>query len=138
VRVILDTNVLVSAFIKVGSKPYKLIQAWLDGRFEVVSSVAQLDEITRVARYPQVRRFLEPAEVGWLVNRIRDRALLIDRLPNVDASADQGDNFLLAMAEAGEVDYLVTGDKAGVLVIGKHGKTHVVTVSKMVATLKIK
>lgn len=137
-RLILDTNVLLSAFIKVDSKPYKVIQAWLDDRFDLLSSVGQLEEVTRVSRYPHVRRFIEPAEVGWLVNRIRDRALIIERLPKVDASPDSGDNFLLAMAEAGNADYLVTGDKAGVLAIRKHGKTHIVTVSNMVATLKIR
>lgn len=137
-RLILDTNVLLSAFIKVDSKPYKIIQAWLDDRFDLLSSVEQLEEVTRVSRYPHVRRFIEPAEVGWLVNRIRDRALIIERLPKVDASPDPGDNFLLAMAEEGNADYLVTGDKAGVLAIRKHGKTHIVTVSNMVATLKIR
>lgn len=137
-RLILDTNVLLSAFIKVDSKPYKVIQAWLDDRFDLLSSVEQLEEVTRVSRYPHVRRFIEPAEVGWLVNRIRDRALIIERLPKVDASPDPGDNFLLAMAEGGNADYLVTGDKAGVLAIRKHGKTHIVTVSNMVATLKIR
>jgi putative PIN family toxin of toxin-antitoxin system len=138
VRLILDTNVLLSAFIKVDSKPYKVIQAWLDDRFDLLSSVEQLEEVTRVSRYPHVRRFIEPAEVGWLVNRIRDRALIIERLPKVDASPDPGDNFLLAMAEGGNADYLVTGDKAGVLAVRKHGKTHIVTVSNMVATLKIR
>ena len=137
-RLILDTNVLLSAFIKVDSKPYKVIQAWLDDRFDLLSSVEQLEEVTRVSRYPHVRRFIEPAEVGWLVNRIRDRALIIERLPKVDASPDPGDNFLLAMAERGNADYLVTGDKAGVLAIKKHGKTHIVTVSNMLATLKIR
>ena len=55
-RVILDTNVLLSAFIRVDSNPYVVLHAWLDGRFELVSSGAQIEEITRVARYPQVRR----------------------------------------------------------------------------------
>ena len=110
----------------------------MDGRFELVSSAAQLEEITRVSRYPEVRRFIEPAEVGWLVNRIRDRAVLAERLPKVDASTDPGDNFLLAMAEAADSDYLVTGDKAGLLAIKKHGRTQVVTVSSMLATLKIR
>ncbi|MFH0344321.1 MAG: putative toxin-antitoxin system toxin component, PIN family [Chromatiales bacterium] len=137
-RVILDTNVVLSALIKVDSKPYKLVQAWLDGRFELVSSAAQLEEITRVSRYPEVRRFIEPAEVGWLVNRVRERAVLAERLPKVDASTDPGDNFLLAMAEAADSDYLVTGDKAGLLVIKKHGRTQVVTVSRMLATLTIR
>ena len=113
------------------------LQAWLGGRFELVSSNAQIEEIVRVARYPQVRRYIPPAEVGWLVNRIRDRALIIDRIPQVDVSADPSDNFLLGMAEAGEVDYLVTGDKAGVLAIGKHGKTNIVGVNEMVTTLEL-
>lgn len=136
-RVILDTNVLLSAFIRIDSNPYKLLQAWLDGRFELVSSAAQVEEITRVARYPQVHRYITPAETGWIVNRIRERARVIDRLPRVDVSTDPADNFLLAMAEAGKADYLVTGDKAGVLAIGRHGKTAIVTVSEMAATLKL-
>ena len=134
-RVILDTNVLLSAFIRVDSNPYVVLHAWLDGRFELVSSGAQIEEITRVARYPQVRRYISPAEVGWLVNRIRDRALVIDRLPEVDVSSDPADNFLLGMAEAGRADYLVTGDKSGVLAIERHGRTTVVTVTRMMKAL---
>ncbi|MBI2295744.1 MAG: putative toxin-antitoxin system toxin component, PIN family [Betaproteobacteria bacterium] len=136
-RVILDTNVLLSAFIRIDSNPYKLLQAWLDGRFELVSSAAQIEEITRVARYPRVRRYIAPAEVGWLVNRIRDRALVVDRLPKVDVSSDPADNFLLGMAEAAAADYLVTGDRSGVLTIGRHKKTNVVTVSEMLGTLQL-
>lgn len=136
-RVILDTNVLLSAFIRVDSKPYKLVQAWLDGRFELVSSAAQIEEITRVARYPRVRRYIAAAEVGWLVNRIRDRALVIGRLPNVDVSSDPTDNFLLGMAEAGAADYLVTGDRSGVLAIGRYQETNVVTVGEMISKLEL-
>jgi putative PIN family toxin of toxin-antitoxin system len=136
-HVILDTNVLLSVFIRVDSNPYKLLHAWLEGRFELVSSETQIEEIKRVARYPQVRRYISPAEVGWLINRIRDRALVVDRLPKVDVSSDPGDNFLLGMADAGEADYLATGDKSGVLAIGRHGKTTVVTVTEMIKTLRL-
>ena len=136
-RVILDTNVLLSAFIRVDSKPYVLLHAWLDDRFELVSSGAQIEEITRVARYPQIRRYISPAEVGWLVNRIRDRGLVIERLPRLDVSSDPADNFLLGMAEAGQADYLVTGDKLGVLAIERRGKTKVVTVTRMMKTLRL-
>ena len=137
-RVILDTNVLLSAFIRVGSGPYKLVRAWLDGRFDLVSSAVQIEEITRVARYPQVRRHITPAEVGWLVNRLRDRALLVERLPKVEIAVDPADNLLLAMARAGKADYLVTGDKAGVLVVGKHDQTNIVPVIEMVRSLRLR
>lgn len=136
-RVILDTNVLLSAFVRVDSKPYVLLYAWLDDRFELVSSGAQIEEVTRVARYPQIRRYISPAEVGWLVNRIRDRGLVIERLPRLDVSSDPADNFLLGMAEAGQADYLVTGDKSGVLTIERHGRTKVVTVTRMMKTLRL-
>jgi putative PIN family toxin of toxin-antitoxin system len=138
VRVILDTNVLLSALIRVDSKPYKLVHAWLDGRFELVSGEEQLEEVRRVSRYPQVRRYLEPAEVGWPINRIRERAHFVKRLPKVDIADDPGDNYLLAMALASKAQYLVTGDKSGLLALGQHRGTRLVTVQQMVATLRLR
>ena len=137
-RVILDTNVLVSALINPKARPYKLVEAWLDGRFELVSSAAQLEELVRVSRYPTVRKFIEITEVGWLINRVKEHATIIKRLPKIDVSSDPADNYLFAMAVAGKVDYLVAGDKAGVLSIKRHGKTQIVTVREMVAKLKLK
>ena len=39
----------------------------------------------------------------------------IDPLPRVERSPDPTDDFLLALSEAGKADYLVTGDKSGLL-----------------------
>ena len=63
--------------------------------------------------------------------------MVIEPLRDVDVSTDPADNFLLGMAQAGQADYLVTGGKAGVLAIGRHAKTDILTVSKMVSTLKL-
>ena len=136
-KVILDTNVLLSAFFKTDSHPYKLVQAWIEDRFSLVTSFDQIEELVRVCRYPKVRALISPAEVGWLVNRLRDRTLLLKKLPAVEVSNDSADNFLFAMAEAGDADYLVTGDKSGVLAFGHHHTTRVVTVRQMVNILKI-
>jgi putative PIN family toxin of toxin-antitoxin system len=136
-RVILDTNVLLSAFFKVESPPYELVHAWMDGRFHLLSSSEQIEEITRVARYPQVRRLIQPAEIGWLVNRLRGRATLLTDLPSLNISPDPADNFLFSMAEIGGATHLVTGDKSGVLRIRKHRSTHIVTARQMVAFLKL-
>lgn len=137
-RVILDTNVLLSALIRVDSKPYKLVRAWLDGRFELVSSEPQLEELRRVSRYERVRRHFEPAEIGWLVNRIRERAVVLDRLPKVDVADDPGDNFLLAMAASSRAQYLVTGDKSDLLALERHGGTQLVSVRQLVSTLELR
>lgn len=52
---------------------------------------------------------------------------MIDRLPLVRRSADTFDDFLLALCEVGRADYLVTGDKAGLLALGTHGGTTILT-----------
>jgi putative PIN family toxin of toxin-antitoxin system len=134
-RVILDTNVLLSAFLRVDSNPYKVVQAWIDGRFELVSSAAQIEEVARVSRYPRIRELIGSAEIGWLVNRIRDRATMVGRVPKLEVSPDPGDNFLLGMAQATSTEFLVTGDKAGLLTLSPHRPTRIVSVTAFVTQL---
>ena len=134
--VVLDTNVLLSAFIRVDSNPYKVVQAWFDDRYDLVSSPAQIEELSRASRYPRIRKLIGAAEAGWLVNRIRERARMIARLPKVEVSPDPADNFLLGRAQAAEADILVSGDKAGLLKIGRHRKTRIMSVADFVAELE--
>jgi uncharacterized protein len=136
-KVILDTNILLSAFFKSESPPYKLVQAWIEDRFSLVTSIDQIEELVRVCRYPKVRALIAPSEVGWLVNRLRDRTQLLKKLPIVTVSPDPADNFLFAMAEASSAAYLVTGDKSGVLAFKHHQSTKIVTARQMTDLLKI-
>jgi predicted nucleic acid-binding protein len=45
----------------------------------------------------------------------------------VKRSPDPGDNYLLALAEAGEADYLVTGDKCDLLTLARHKSAQIIT-----------
>ena len=135
--VVLDTNVLLSAFIRVDSNPYKIVQAWFDDRYDLVSSPAQLEELSRASRYPRIRELIGANEAGWLVNRIRERARMISRLPKVEVSLDPGDNFLISMVQAAGADVLVSGDKTGLLKLGRHRKTRIVSVAEFVAELDL-
>ena len=56
---------------------------------------------------------------------------MVERLPVVNLSSDPHDDFLLAMAQAGKAQYLVSGDKSGLLALAKVGNTKIVTASKM-------
>lgn len=49
------------------------------------------------------------------------------RLGKIERSSDPQDDFLLALAEASSADYLLTGDKSGLLDLRKHGRTRIVT-----------
>jgi len=134
-RVVLDTNILCSALITPGGPADRLYLAWRDGTFMLVSSEEQLEEFRRVTRYPKVRRYIEPAVAGSMCNELRHLAVLVTKLPAVEVSRDPADNFLLAMAQLGEVDFLVTGDKRDLLSLRAFRRTKIVTASRMLEQL---
>ena len=129
-RVILDTNVLLGALISPHGPPDTLYRAWRAGRFELVTSAEQLDELRRVSRYPKLKAILPAHRIGTMVNNLQ-RAIVLTQLPQLPDDwgvNDPDDAFLLAMALGGEVDYLVTGDRrAGLLERGNVGRTRIVT-----------
>lgn len=136
-RVVLDTGILIAALITTDTPPAWIYQAWRKKRFDLVTSEWQLDEFRRVSRYPKLRRFLKPAEAGNLINGLRHQATVLEVLPTVELSPDPDDNSVLAMAEASEAQYLVTGDKQDLLVLGAIGTTRIVTARQFVETLRI-
>jgi len=92
VRLVIDTNVLITALLSGASLPAHLIVLWREGRFDLLTSAEQLDELMRVTRYPRIRERLSPALAGRLINERRDVATVVDRLPVVAASPDPADN----------------------------------------------
>jgi hypothetical protein len=137
VRVVLDTNVLVSALLVESSTPGQLVKYWRQGRFDLITASAQLEELTQVTRYPKIRARLHPVLAGRLVNELRDVAVIVDNLPEVDVSEDPYDNYLLALADAGRVDYLVTGDKAHLLGLKRYGGARIVSVRQFMSLAKL-
>ena len=127
-RLVVDTNILISALLAGTSLPAQLILLWREGRFDLLTSAAQLDELRRVTRYPKIRERLTSALAGRLINDIRDLAVLLPLLPVVTASPDPDDNYLLAMAAAGSADFLVTGDKRDLLALRLFEGTKIITV----------
>jgi putative PIN family toxin of toxin-antitoxin system len=136
VRVVIDTNVMVSALFSVSSLPGHLIEFWRNGRFDVLISAEQLDELMRVTRYPKVRERLASALAGRLINELRDLAIMVTNLPTVSVSPDPNDNFLLAVAVAGAADFLVTGDKADVLSLKTYEHTKILSVREFLTLHK--
>jgi len=128
VRLIIDTNILVSALLAATSLPAQLVVLWRAGRFDLLTTAEQLDELMRVTRYPKIRERLAPAVAGRLVNDLRALAVTVDKLPVVEVSTDPDDNYLLALAAACAADFLVTGDKQDLLGIAIYEGTKIITV----------
>ena len=132
-RVVLDTNVLVSAMITSVGKHAAIVNAWVEGKFTLVTCAAHVDELRSTLQKPRVVELIKPHKAGRLVNQIRKLAEDVGELPTVERSSDPTDDFLLAMSEAGNADYLVTGDKSGLLALDRHKATRIVSASNFAA-----
>ena len=83
-RVVLDTNVFVSALISKGTPPDVLYQAWDAGSFQLVTSNAQLGELERVLTYAKLRPYVTRDEAVALLETIGAAALVVEGLPDID------------------------------------------------------
>ncbi len=126
-RIVLDSNILFSALISPHGPPDRIYRAWRASRFEIVTSQLQLDEIRRASRYSKLQTVLQPARVGTMINNLQ-RAIVLENLNLEIEASEPNDAFLLAMALAGEADYLITGDRrAGLLERGNIKRTRILT-----------
>ncbi|MFC7410351.1 putative toxin-antitoxin system toxin component, PIN family [Hydrogenophaga atypica] len=137
-RVILDTNVLLGALISPSGAPDTIYRAWRAGRFELVTSRHQLDELRRASRYPKLKSIVPAHRVGAMINNMH-RAVVLDELKSVPEDidlADPNDVFLVAMALTADADFLVTGDRrAGLLQMRRFGRTQTMTPAVFCATM---
>jgi len=134
-RVVLYTGILIAAPITRNTPPDLIYQAWRKKKFELISSEWQLSEFRRVSRYPKLRKYLIPSEAGNMINGLRYQAVVLTDLPTMDVSQDPDDNPVLAMAVAGEADFLVSGDKRDILALGQIEKTKIVTAREFLTKL---
>jgi putative PIN family toxin of toxin-antitoxin system len=115
-RVVLDTNVLLSGIGFPGSVPGKIVAAWRHGSVDVLLSQFILDELRRVLPKLSSRHGMSLGEIDDLIDILSIQAEVIDPLL-VDEGAlrDLNDlpilGTLLAAVRMGDIDYLITGDK---------------------------
>jgi putative PIN family toxin of toxin-antitoxin system len=115
-RVVLDTNVLLSGIAYPASVPGKILAAWRHGSVDVVLSVYILDELRRVLPRLSHRHGLATAEIDDLIDALSIQAEIIDPLPAPEpVLRDVKDQpvlgTLVAAIESSGADYLITGDK---------------------------
>ncbi len=127
-RVVLDTNVLIAAFISRQGLPARVVGLWSGGDYDLVTSTWQIEEFRNASRYDRVERRVNYAEVGTFINALCRNAVVVENLPSVDLSPDPDDNYILATAFAGRAQYLVTGDKSDLQVLRKVQGIRIVTV----------
>ena len=83
-RVVIDTNIIVSALIAPAGKPAAIIDAWLDGKFTLLTCAAHVDELRSTLQKPRVAELIKPHKAGRLVNQIIRFADDVGALPRVE------------------------------------------------------
>jgi len=111
-RIVLDTNLFVSALIREGGVPYQVITAWRESRFQLVTTAELNAEIAGVlARNWLTERYSIDAERRAGILRDLDALDPVEPLtPLPMHSRDALDDKVLAAALGGDADFLVTGD----------------------------
>jgi putative PIN family toxin of toxin-antitoxin system len=113
-RAVLDTNVLVNGLIGRAGPPRQLLDAWLDRRYTLVSSLYQVQELDHVLSYPQIaaRLALSQAELDTILAALLSQAeVVVTQLDLSGVTRDPKDDPLVAVAVAEGVDYLVSGNQ---------------------------
>jgi len=124
-RVVLDTNIIVSALIAPAGRPAAIIDAWLDGKFTLLTCAAHVEELRATLQshgWPNSSNPTRPA--AWSTRSkssplIRCRAWSAPPIPRTI--------FFWPCRKRARADYLVTGDKSGLLALGRHKGAQIVS-----------
>jgi len=113
IRAVLDTNVLVSAFINRHGAPRQILNAWQEGKFELVTSLPILQEADEVLHRKHIQRKYRLGELDiWTyLLLLTVRGIVVPAVPDIDViSRDPADNKILATALVGQAQFIVSGD----------------------------
>lgn len=136
-RVVLDTNVLISAVLVKSGNPLRIVEMWEAGAFSLILSQEILAEVERVFTYPKIRTRLQSRqeEIGAFVELLRSESLWVEIQEQLHVVApDESDNRYIETAVAGNADYVVTGDNH-LLTLGRYRGVEIVTPAAFVLLL---
>ena len=109
-RVVLDTNVLVSAIFFAGI-PARILAAWSEGRFELLASVDILTEYRRVVA--RLERRFPSVEAQPVLDLVIRECYLVEPVSVPETACDDPDDLkFLGCAWAGGARCIATGDRA--------------------------
>lgn len=113
-RVVLDTNVIISRYLTPRGRVARIVDLWERGELEVITSGPILGEYARVLRYPYQRSVhgfsdAELAEIDASFEEFTEVVTPIETPAVIEADPD--DDHILAAADTASVDCIVSGDK---------------------------
>lgn len=114
IRAVLDSNTHISAAIVSHGYPAKIIEAWREGKFILITCQAILEEVAEVLKRSHIQRKyrgLNDKAVRSLINHLAEFTTLTPGKLRVEAvPSDPDDNEIISCAIEGEAGYIITGD----------------------------
>ena len=107
-RVVLDTNVLISAALKNASVPAIAVRI-VEQRHVFLKSTATESQLFEVLARPYLERLIAPAALEWL-RKLLGSAQATSIVERISACRDSTDDKFLELAVNGGADLVVSGD----------------------------
>lgn len=108
-----DTNLFISGLFGRDSLSAKLQDLWINQDFELATSMEILKEVSRVLRYPRIKKSFHPREetIRRFFRLVFRKATITRGLYSIDRITDDpSDNMFLACAMEAKADYIVSRD----------------------------
>lgn len=131
-RVVADTNVLISAFVFPGGPPERVYRSAIEGRIQLITSSPLLLELGRVL----TGKFDRPHEAAQVVSHIATIADIVAPEERVSVIAeDPADDRVLEAGAEGHADAIVTGDRH-LLRLKRWREIRIITATKLLEELE--
>jgi uncharacterized protein len=129
-RVVLDTNILVSAILSPDGAASAVLSEAREGRIKAVTSATLLDELEIV-----FERFFPRSVASEIRAAIEELAHVVESVEVVPASRDPDDDHVLAAAVAVKARYIITRDR-DLLSLVTHADIEIVEPGAFLALLR--
>jgi putative PIN family toxin of toxin-antitoxin system len=124
IRIVVDINIWVSYLLthRFRSRCSRLFLQ----EYQLLVSEEFFQEFHSTITKPDLRRRLSEDDINDLRNNLYDKGVMIDIESVVQVCRDPDDDYLLALAQDGSADYLITRDE-DLLSLKTFGKTEIIT-----------
>jgi len=129
---IVDTNLWISFLI--GKQLSELKVLISEGVIIPVYSQELLQEFLQVTQRPKFKKYFKSQAISELIVFLNEIGKMVEITSIVSICRDPKDNYLLALAKDGNVDFLITGDK-DLLILKKFEKTIILSYAEFIMTV---
>ena len=126
IRIVIDTNLFVSALINANSR-IQLNLILENELLEILLDKTLFGEIYEVINRPKFSKYVSQDQISDFLELLVERSSFVETNAKVKFSPDPKDDFLLALCKDGQADYLLTGNKIDLLDLKHFGQTKILS-----------